>query len=188
MRLVLVGPPGSGKGTQAKSIAKEYGIPHISTGDIFRENIKNATSLGNEAKSYIDQGKLVPDQVTISMVKDRLSQKDCKDGYLLDGFPRTTPQAEAFDDVESVDAVIDIEVPDDVCVDRIVGRGKDSGGERADDNQDTARERLRVYHEQTEPIIEHYKLKDKVTEIDGTKKVEEVWQDILSFLSKKMFD
>lgn len=175
MKIILVGPPGSGKGTQAKHISETFKIPHISTGDIFRENIKGETELGKLAKSYMDQGKLVPDEVTIDMVKDRLEKEDCKNGYLLDGFPRTIPQANAFDGKESIDTVLDVEVPDETCVQRIAGRAVESPG-RADDNEETARERLKVYHDQTEPIIKHYQ--NKVIEIDGTKTVEEVWKQI----------
>jgi adenylate kinase len=179
MKIILVGPPGSGKGTQAKHIAEELTIPHISTGDIFRENIKNETELGKLAKSFMDKGQLVPDEVTIDMVKDRLDKDDCKNGYLLDGFPRTIPQAEAFDEKETIDIILDIEVPDETCVERIVGRSQSAPG-RADDNAETAKERLKVYHDQTEPIIQHYK--EKVVEIDGTKSIEDVWEQIKSSL------
>ncbi|MFW6230769.1 MAG: adenylate kinase [Nanoarchaeota archaeon] len=185
MKVILVGPPGSGKGTQAKHIAKTYQIPHISTGDIFRANIKNETELGKLAKSYIDKGQLVPDEVTIDMVKDRLSQDDCAKGYLLDGFPRTIPQAKAFDQKESVDIILDVEVPDETCVQRIIGRGKESGGERADDNEETAKERLQVYHQQTEPIIEHYDAQGKVEKIEGTGSIDDVWASIKNALDQK---
>ncbi len=182
MKIILVGPPGSGKGTQAQSIAEHLKIPHISTGDIFRENIKDETELGKLAKSYMDKGNLVPDEVTIDMVQDRLEKEDCKIGYLLDGFPRTIAQAEMLDKNQKIDLVINIEVPDDTCVQRIIGRGKESGGARADDNEDTAKERLKVYHQQTEPIIEHYKSQNKVSDIDGTKSIEDVWDAIKTLL------
>ena len=183
MRIILIGPPGSGKGTQAKNISENLNIPHISTGEIFRENIKNSTELGKLAKSFIDKGNLVPDEVTIDMVKERLIRNDCENGFLLDGFPRTLIQAETLDAFQEIDKIIDIEVPDSSCVERIIGRGKESGGERADDNKETAKERLKIYHEQTEPIIEHYKKQGKVSIIDGTKTIEEVWNQIKEIIN-----
>ena len=179
MKIILLGPPGGGKGTQAKNISEMLVIPHISTGDIFRENLKNETELGKKAKEFMDAGKLVPDNVTISMVKNRLEEDDCANGFLLDGFPRTTYQAEELDKFASVDYVIQIEVPDDICVDRITNRAKEGQG-RADDNEETAKERLKVYHEQTEPIVEHYNPKGIVHKIDGTKVISEVWDEIKS--------
>lgn len=184
MRLIIVGPPGGGKGTQAQRICQKLDIPHISTGDIFRKNIKEMTELGKKAKEHIDKGELVPDEITIDMVKDRLSEGDCSNGFLLDGFPRTMAQAEEFDKSVGIDGVIQIDVPDETCVQRIMGRSEQGGG-RSDDNEETARQRLRVYHDQTEPILEHYSKKDIVNRVDGTLSVEEVWDSISSILDNQ---
>lgn len=205
MRIVLVGPPGAGKGTQAAFLAKNLSIPHISTGDLFRANISQQTELGKLAKSYMDAGNLVPDEVTIAMAKDRMEQPDAENGFLLDGFPRNVSQAEALDELletESMqlDAVLDLEVPEDEVVKRIAGRRicrNDSshvfhvtykqpakegvcdvcGGElyqRDDDSEETVRKRLEVYHTQTEPIIDYYKAQGLVVTISALGKVEEV--------------
>ncbi|MFP4400721.1 MAG: adenylate kinase [Candidatus Woesearchaeota archaeon] len=199
MKIILVGPPGSGKGTQAKKIAEKYDIPHISTGDIFRENIKNQTELGKKAKEIMDRGELVPDEVTINMVKERLAQPDCAKGYLLDGFPRTIPQAEALEDISPAEKVIDIEVPDEEIVLRITGRRQGPDGtiyhikynpapeginviQRDDDKEEVVKNRLRVYHEQTEPIIAFYHGKGKTIEIDGTKTIDDVFDSIVKVL------
>ncbi|TXS50637.1 adenylate kinase [Streptomyces sp. uw30] len=205
MRIVLVGPPGAGKGTQAAFLAKNLSIPHISTGDLFRANISQQTELGKLAKSYMDAGNLVPDEVTIGMAKDRMEKPDAENGFLLDGFPRNVSQAEALDEMlqsESMklDAVLDLEVPEEEVVKRIAGRRicrKDSshvfhvtysqpknagvcdacGGElyqRDDDSEETVRKRLEVYHTQTEPIIDYYKTQGLVVTISALGKVEEV--------------
>ncbi|KUN99127.1 adenylate kinase [Streptomyces caeruleatus] len=205
MRIVLVGPPGAGKGTQAAFLAKNLSIPHISTGDLFRANISQQTELGKLAKSYMDAGNLVPDEVTIGMAKDRMEKPDAENGFLLDGFPRNVSQAEALDEMlqsESMklDAVLDLEVPEEEVVKRIAGRRicrKDSshvfhvtysqpkaegvcdacGGElyqRDDDSEETVRTRLEVYHTQTEPIIDYYKAQGLVVTISALGKVEEV--------------
>ncbi|MGW1196825.1 adenylate kinase [Streptomyces sp. NPDC002536] len=205
MRIVLVGPPGAGKGTQAAYLAKNLAIPHISTGDLFRANISQGTELGLQAKSYMDQGQLVPDEVTIGMARDRMSQPDAENGFLLDGFPRNVAQAEALDealelDGVKLDAVLDLEVPEDEVVKRIAGRRicrNDSshvfhvtysrpkqdgvcdvcGGElyqRDDDSEETVRKRLEVYHTQTEPIIDYYKTQGLVVTISALGKVAEV--------------
>jgi adenylate kinase len=205
MRIVLVGPPGAGKGTQAAFLAKNLSIPHISTGDLFRANISQGTQLGKQAKAYMDAGNLVPDEVTIGMAKDRMEQPDAEGGFLLDGFPRNVSQAEALDDMlkaESMklDAVLDLEVPEDEVVKRIAGRrvcrNESShvfhvtysppksegvcdvcGGElyqRDDDREDTVRKRLEVYHSQTEPIIDYYRSQGLVVTISALGKVEDV--------------
>ncbi|WP_149825912.1 adenylate kinase [Streptomyces tailanensis] len=205
MRIVLVGPPGAGKGTQAAFLANNLSIPHISTGDLFRANISKKTELGKLAKSYMDKGELVPDEVTIAMAKDRMDQPDAVDGFLLDGFPRNVSQAEALDvtlqDADmKLDAVLDLEVPEEEVVKRIAGRRicrNDSahvfhvtykqpkaegvcdvcGGElyqRDDDSEETVRKRLEVYHTQTEPIIDYYKAQGLVVTISALGKVEEV--------------
>ncbi|MDX3576637.1 MULTISPECIES: adenylate kinase [unclassified Streptomyces] len=205
MRIVLVGPPGAGKGTQAAFLARNLSIPHISTGDLFRANISQQTELGKLAKSYMDAGNLVPDEVTIAMAKDRMEQPDAEGGFLLDGFPRNVSQAEALDEVlqgESMklDAVLDLEVPEEEVVKRIAGRRvcrKDSshvfhatysppknegvcdvcGGQlyqRDDDSEETVRTRLEVYHTQTEPIIDYYKAQGLVVTISALGKVDEV--------------
>ncbi len=204
MRLILLGAPGAGKGTQAEMLTKLYNIPCISTGNIFREHIANKTQLGNLAKEYMDQGKLVPDSLVIELVKDRLSKDDCKNGMILDGFPRTIPQAEALDKMLSelnmpIDSVINVEVPDEVIIDRMSGRtvcpscgasyhklfkiesvaGKcnecnSSLIQRDDDKEETVKKRLEIYHAQTKPLIAYYKQQDKVLDIDGVGPVDEV--------------
>ncbi|MER5633612.1 adenylate kinase [Streptomyces nitrosporeus] len=205
MRIVLVGPPGAGKGTQAAYLARNLSIPHISTGDLFRANISQGTDLGKRARSFMDAGQLVPDEVTIAMAKDRMAQPDAVNGFLLDGFPRNVGQAEALDamlDDEGVklDAVLDLEVPEDEVVKRIAGRRicrNDSahvfhvaynppktegvcdacGGElyqRDDDSEETVRTRLEVYHTQTEPIIDYYRAQGLVVTIPALGKVTEV--------------
>ncbi|MEW2397573.1 adenylate kinase [Streptomyces sp. NPDC046862] len=216
MRIVLVGPPGAGKGTQAAFLAKNLSIPHISTGDLFRANISRQTELGKLAKSYMDKGDLVPDEVTIAMAKDRMEQPDAVGGFLLDGFPRNVSQAEALDETlttESMklDAVLDLEVPEDEVVKRIAGRRicrNDSahvfhvsykpakqegvcdvcGGElyqRDDDSEETVRKRLEVYHTQTEPIIDYYKAQGLVVTISALGKVEEVTERAMEALKRK---
>ncbi|MFB7929136.1 MULTISPECIES: adenylate kinase [Streptomyces] len=214
MRIVLVGPPGAGKGTQAAFLAKNLSIPHISTGDLFRANISQKTELGKLAKSYIDAGNLVPDEVTIAMAKDRMEQPDAENGFLLDGFPRNVSQAEALDELletetMQLDAVLDLEVPEDEVVKRIAGRrvcrnesahvfhvtykppAKEGvcdicGGElyqRGDDSEETVRKRLEVYHTQTEPIIDYYKAQGLVVTISALGKVDDVTTRAMSALS-----
>nr|WP_207729697.1 adenylate kinase [Clostridium cibarium] len=211
VKIILLGPPGAGKGTQAKSISNRYSIPHISTGDIFRKNISENTPLGIEAKKYIDNGQLVPDEVTINMVKDRLQQDDCKNGYLLDGFPRTVSQAESLqgflkDRDESLDTALLIEVPRDFILERMTGRrvcpscgasyhvkfnpaveGKCElcGSEvvqRKDDTEETVQERLDVYERQTQPLIDFYKEKNLLSVVEGTKAINEVFESICDIL------
>ena len=212
MKIVLLGPPGAGKGTQAKSISNRYSIPHISTGDIFRKNISEGTPLGIEAKGYIDKGQLVPDEVTINMVKDRLTWEDCKNGYLLDGFPRTVAQAEALegflaDRNERLDTALSIEVPSSFILERMTGRRVcpscgasyhvkfnpptkagvcDVCGsdivQRKDDTEETVSERLEVYERQTQPLIDFYNNKNLLSTVDGTKAINEVFESICSIL------
>ncbi|MFE5732400.1 adenylate kinase, partial [Streptomyces sp. NPDC056528] len=215
MRIVLVGPPGAGKGTQAAFLAKNLDIPHISTGDLFRANISQGTELGLKAKAFMDAGDLVPDEVTIGMAKDRMEQPDAVNGFLLDGFPRNVAQAEALDAVlkaegMELDAVLDLEVPEDEVVKRIAGRRicrKDSahvfhvtynapktegvcdvcGGElyqRDDDSEETVRRRLEVYHTQTEPIIDYYRAQNLVVTISALGKVDEVTAKAMDALKK----
>ena len=212
MKIIMLGAPGAGKGTQAKMIAEKYGIPHISTGDIFRANIKNGTELGMKAKSYMDQGQLVPDDVTIGMLLDRISQEDCAEGYVLDGFPRTIPQAESLTKAleergESMDYAINVDVPDQAIVTRMAGRRAclacgatyhivynapkkenvcDVCGEglvlRDDDKPETVQKRLTVYHDQTKPLIDYYGKAGILVTVDGTQDLNKVFEDIVSVL------
>lgn len=212
MKIIMLGAPGAGKGTQAKKIAEKYGIPHISTGDIFRANIKNQTELGKKAKGYMDQGMLVPDELTLELIMDRFTNADCKNGYVLDGFPRTIPQAEALtkalaDQQDAVDYAINVDVPDEAIVSRMSGRRAclscggtyhikfnptrvegvcdACGGElvlRNDDKPETVQKRLDVYHEQTQPLINYYQSQNILKEVDGTLPLEEVFQAIIAIL------
>ena len=216
MRIVLVGPPGAGKGTQAAYLARNLSIPHISTGDLFRANISQGTELGRQAKAYMDAGELVPDEVTIGMAKDRMEQPDAANGFLLDGFPRNVSQAEALDAMlksegMTLDAVLDLEVPEDEVVKRIAGRRicrndsshvfhvtysppkvegvcDECGGElyqRDDDSEETVRTRLEVYHTQTEPIIDYYKAQGLVVTIEAMGPVDEVTGRALAALKRE---
>ena len=208
----MLGAPGAGKGTQAKMIAEKYQIPHISTGDIFRANIKNGTQLGVEAKKYMDQGLLVPDELTVKILLDRVAQEDCKNGYVLDGFPRTIPQAQVLDEAlgklgESIDYAIDVDVPDENIVKRMSGRRaclkcgatyhiehvppKAEGicdacqSElvlRDDDKPETVLNRLKVYHDQTQPLIEFYTAKGVLKTVDGTLDMQDVFRAITDIL------
>ena len=205
MNIILLGAPGAGKGTQASKISQAYNLPHISTGDIFRENIKNQTPVGVLAKSYIDKGQLVPDEVTCEIVEERLACDDCKNGYMLDGFPRTIPQAEALSKLEKIDVVINIDVDFSLLLDRLCGRRvcKDCGesyhvsrlngattcarcgGElyqRKDDNPETVRKRLIVYNAQTAPLIDYYSKKGLLLNVVGNTTPEDVFQEV----SKKL--
>ena len=212
MKIIMLGAPGAGKGTQAKMIADKYGVPHISTGDIFRANIKNGTELGMEAKKYMDQGLLVPDELTVSILLDRVAQDDCKNGYVLDGFPRTIPQAEVLDSEltklgDHIDYAINVDVPDENIVKRMSGRRacltcgatyhiehvppkKEGicdvcGSElvlRDDDKPETVKNRLNVYHEQTQPLIDFYTEKGVLKTVDGTVPMEEVFAAITAIL------
>ena len=212
MKIIMLGAPGAGKGTQAKMIAEKYNIPHISTGDIFRANIKNGTELGMKAKSFMDKGELVPDELTVSMLLDRVGQPDCKDGYVLDGFPRTIPQAEELDRAlsgrnEKIDFAIDVDVPDENIVKRMAGRRAclkcgatyhmehippkkegicDSCGSelvlRDDDKAETVLKRLQVYHDQTQPLIDFYTRKGILKTVDGTQDMKDVFAAIVEIL------
>ena len=212
MKIIMLGAPGAGKGTQAKMIADKYGVPHISTGDIFRANIKNGTELGMEAKKYMDQGLLVPDELTVRILLDRVAQDDCKNGYVLDGFPRTIPQAEVLDSEltklgDHIDYAINVDVPDENIVKRMSGRRacltcgatyhiehvppkKEGicdvcGSElvlRDDDKPETVKNRLNVYHEQTQPLIDFYTEKGVLKTVDGTVPMEEVCAAITAIL------
>lgn len=212
MKIIMLGAPGAGKGTQAKQIADKYSIPHISTGDIFRANIKNGTELGKKAKQYMDQGALVPDELTCDLVMDRIQQDDCENGFVLDGFPRTIPQAEALDAAlekinEKMDYAIDVDVPDENIVNRMSGRRAclncgatyhlisippkvegicdRCGSEivlREDDKPETVQKRLKVYHEQTQPLIDYYKNQGILKSVDGTQPMDEVFKAIVTIL------
>ena len=196
MKIIMLGAPGAGKGTQAKMLAEKYGIPHISTGDIFRANIKNGTELGAKAKEYMDKGLLVPDELVVDLIMDRFKADDCKNGYILDGFPRTIPQAEALDAAlaangEKIDYAVNVEVPDENIVNRMSGRracvgcGDTCGADlilRDDDKPETVLNRLKVYHEQTQPLIDFYTKKGVIAEVDGTKDMKDVFDAIVAIL------
>lgn len=187
--VVLMGAPGAGKGTQAKLLQDAIGLPHVSTGDLFRENLKNQTELGKLAQTYMDKGELVPDHVTVAMVKERLSQPDCAHGAILDGFPRTTAQAEALDKLlAEIDGKINIvpyiNVDEEVLVQRLINRGRIEG--RADDTEDTIRTRMRVYQEETAPLLAFYRERGLLTEINGEQSIEAVQRDLVSTVKKAM--
>ena len=214
MRIIMLGAPGAGKGTQAKRIAEKYNIPHISTGDIFRENIKNGTELGNKAKAYMEAGDLVPDELVLELIMDRFEKEDCANGYVLDGFPRTIPQAEALDAAleakgQTIDNVIDVDVPDEHIIKRMAGRrtcahcgaifhlehmppkieGKcdQCGGHlmmREDDQPETVIARLKTYHEQTQPLKDYYGAKGLVHSVDGTQDREDVFAEVVKILGE----
>lgn len=207
MNIIFLGPPGAGKGTQAQRICETLGIPQISTGDILRRAIKEETPTGLKAKAYIDAGKLVPDEVVIDIVRDRLDQEDCKTGYILDGFPRTVPQAEALADFAQIDAVVDLDVADENLVQRLSGRRVclNCGAtyhvstmksdccnhcgqtlvQRDDDKPETVLSRLKVYHEQTAPLVSYYQDKNLLHVIDGAQQKEVIFDAILNTLGVK---
>ncbi len=212
MKIIMLGAPGAGKGTQAKKIAEKYQIPHVSTGDIFRSNIKEGTQLGRKAKEYMDQGALVPDELTIGMLMDRIQQEDCKNGYVLDGFPRTIPQAESLQKSitemgQKIDFAINVDVPDENIINRMSGRRACiscgatyhivynpskvagicdvCGSElvlRDDDKPETVKKRLAVYHDQTRPLIDYYKEAGVLVNVDGTQELNKVFSDITVIL------
>lgn len=212
MKIIMLGAPGAGKGTQAKKIAEKYQIPHVSTGDIFRSNMKEGTELGMKAKAYMDQGALVPDELTIGMLMDRIAKEDCKNGYVLDGFPRTIPQAESLKNAlsengQKIDFAVNIDVPDENIISRMAGRRAcvacgatyhivynppktedvcDVCGQklilRDDDKPETVKKRLAVYHEQTQPLIEYYDKEGVLANVDGTQDLNKVFSDITAIL------
>lgn len=218
MRLIFLGPPGVGKGTQAVKLSQKYGIPHISTGDALREAVARGTEIGLKAKSYMDRGSLVPDEVVIGIIRERLAQDDCKKGFILDGFPRTVRQAEALDEIlkdmgMKLDAVLNVEAPDEVIIERLSGRRTCKncgrvyhviymppkregvcdvcGGElyqRDDDKPEAIARRLRVYKEQTAPLIEYYEGKGKLHRIDGSRDVDAVFRQITELLEGEKAD
>ena len=213
MKIIMLGAPGAGKGTQAQMIADKFNIPHISTGDIFRANIKNGTELGKKAKEFMDKGQLVPDELTVQLLLDRVAKDDCKNGYVLDGFPRTIPQADVLDSEltklgDKVDFAINVDVPDENIVRRMSGRRAclkcgatyhiehippkkegicDKCGselvQREDDKPETVQNRLSVYHEQTQPLIDYYDKKNILKTVDGTKDMQEVFSNIVGILN-----
>ena len=214
MKIIMLGAPGAGKGTQAKMIADKYQIPHISTGDIFRSNIKEGTELGKEAKTYMDKGLLVPDELTVKILLDRVAKDDCKNGYVLDGFPRTIPQAEVLDEAlaklnDKIDYAIDVDVPDENIIRRMSGRraclacgatyhiehippktegicdrcGKELV-QRDDDKEETVKNRLNVYHEQTQPLIDFYTKKGILKTVHGTVDMKDVFAAIVKILGE----
>ena len=214
MKIIMLGAPGAGKGTQAKMIAEKYSVPHVSTGDIFRANIKNGTELGKEAKQYMDQGKLVPDELTVKILLDRVAQDDCKNGYVLDGFPRTIPQANVLDEEltklgDKIDYAVNVDVPDDNIINRMGGRRAcvacgatyhivynapktegicDVCGKeliiRDDDQPETVKNRLKVYHDQTQPLIDFYEGKGVLKSVDGTADMKDVFAAIVEILGE----
>jgi adenylate kinase len=180
--IVLMGAPGAGKGTQAKLLEKNLGLPQVATGDLFRHNLKNKTELGLLAQSYMDRGELVPDSVTVDMVRARLSQPDCANGVVLDGFPRNTSQADALNDLlaemgERINVVPHIHVNQEVLVDRLLKRAEIEG--RADDNEETIRTRMKVYQEQTSPLLDYYRERNLLVEVNGEQSINEVQQSLL---------
>ena len=213
MKIIMLGAPGAGKGTQAKMIAEKFAIPHISTGDIFRANIKNGTELGKEAKTYMDKGLLVPDELTVKILLDRVAQDDCKNGYVLDGFPRTIPQANVLDKAlaelgDRIDYAVNVDVPDENIIDRMSGRRAcvncgatyhithipprkegicDTCGAglilRDDDKPETVKNRLNVYHDQTQPLIDFYTGKGVLKSVDGTADMKDVFDAIVKILA-----
>ena len=215
MKIIMLGAPGAGKGSQASRIAMEYQLPHISTGDIFRANLKEETELGKKAKSFMDKGELVPDDITIAMLLERIHKEDCKNGYILDGFPRTIPQAEALKEAlakkdEKIDLALDVEASDELIIKRMAGRRTcpacgaiyhivtlppktdgicDRCGadliQRKDDNEETVKNRLKIYHEVTEPLISYYKKEGILEEIDGAEELDKVFEKVKRIIHKR---
>ena len=205
MNLIILGAPGAGKGTQSAAITEKYGIPHISTGDILRQNVKDGTPIGKKAKEYMDKGALVPDEIVIELVRQRIAKEDCKKGYLLDGFPRSKAQAEALDKITNIDKVVNIDIDLKLLLNRLTGRrvcdacgetyhvttmkgdkcakcGKGKLVQRSDDNEEAVGKRLSVYTAQTAPLIEYYKAKGKLTSVNGSQAIEKVRKDVMALL------
>ena len=187
MNVLILGPQGSGKGTQAKRIAAEYDIPHVATGDIFREAIARWTPLGREVEPILARGQLVPDELTVSLIRERLAEDDARNGFVLDGFPRNAAQAEALDELlaeigRPLDIVLELQVPDEVCIERLLKRAEEEG--RADDTPTVIEQRLEIYHRETAPLVEHYLATGKVVGIHGAGSVDEVWAEIQDTLEQ----
>ena len=187
MNLLVLGPQGAGKGTQAKRIAAEYGIPHVSTGDMFRAAIAAGTDLGKQVEPILASGKLVPDETTIALIRQRLAEADARDGFVLDGYPRNLPQAEALDEMlteigRGLDAILLFDLSDDVATERMLARAQDEG--RADDTPDVIAERLRTYHDLTEPVVEHYRITGRLVQLNGARPIDEVWTDVQEALEE----
>ncbi len=183
MNLIFLGPPGAGKGTQAGRVETAHGLVQLSTGDMLRAAVAAGTDIGKQAKEIMERGDLVPDEVVVKIISDRIEEKDCANGFILDGFPRTTGQAEALDKMLEekglkLNAVIEIRVDDSILVDRIRTRASETGGDRADDNEETLKKRLEVYHAQTAPLIPYYESQDKLMVVDGMKSIDDVTRDI----------
>ena len=181
MILILIGAPGSGKGTQAENLKKKYKIIHLSTGDMLRENVRDATELGMKANRYMQRGELVPDKLIIDMIAERISKRDCRNGFLLDGFPRSLPQAEALDAMLGkkrleLDYVVNLIVDEEELVRRLLGRG------RSDDNEETIRNRLKVFRDQTSPVLDYYRKQEKVKDIDGVGAIDRIYEQIIKAL------
>ena len=201
MKIIMLGAPGAGKGSQASRIATEYQLPHISTGDIFRANLKEETELGKKAKSFMDKGELVPDDITIAMLLERIHKEDCKNGYILDGFPRTIPQAEALKEAlakknEKIDLALDVEATDELIIKRMAGRRTCPAcgaiyhivtlpPKRKDDNEETVKNRLKIYHEITEPLISYYKKEGILEEIDGAEDLDKVFEKVKTIIRQR---
>jgi adenylate kinase len=187
LNALILGPQGSGKGTQAKRIAAEYDIPHVATGDIFREAIASWTPLGREVEPILASGQLVPDELTVSLIRERLAEDDARNGFVLDGFPRNAAQAEALDELlaeigRPLDIVLELQVPDEVCIERLLKRAEEEG--RADDTPEVIEQRLEIYHRETAPLVEHYLATGKVVGIHGEGSVDEVWAEIQDALEQ----
>ena len=187
MNLLVLGPQGAGKGTQAKRIAAEHEIPHVSTGDMYRAAIAEGSELGKQVEPILAVGKLVPDEITIPLIRNRLAQRDAADGFVLDGYPRNLPQAEALDEMlaeigRGLDAILFFDLPDDVATERMLARSQDEG--RADDTPEVIAERLRTYHEHTEPVVEHYRVTGRLVPLHAERTIDEVWNEVQEALEQ----
>jgi len=187
LNLLVLGPQGAGKGTQAKRIAAEYEIPHVSTGDMFRAAIAAGSELGKQVEPILASGKLVPDEITIALIRERLAQPDARDGFVLDGYPRNLAQAEALDELlgeigRGLDAILFFDLPDEVVTERLLRRAEDEG--RADDSPEVIAERLRTYHQHTEPVVEHYRVTGRLVPLHGARTIDEVWSEVQEALEQ----